>query len=81
MDKRRPDKPEMGNRLENVYKLAISLSENIKEVNLLLLKLRHQKRHIEHMDALAMKMDGLEKKQEECIRVIKEDLQLLDQVL
>lgn len=80
MDKRRGDKSEKTNRLENVYNMANSLSTNIKEVERLLLILRNQKMRIQKWDELVMKVEDLEKKQNACIQVLKDDQQILKDV-
>lgn len=80
MDKRRGDKSEKTNRLENVYNMANSLSTNIKEVDRLLLILRNQKMRIQKWDELVMKVEDLEKKQNACIQVLKDDQQILKDV-
>lgn len=80
MDKRRGDKFEKTNRLENVYNMANSLSTNIKEVDRLLLILRNQKMRIQKWDELVMKVEDLEKKQNACIQVLKDDQQILKDV-
>ena len=68
------------NRLNRVYKLALSLSKNIKEVEKLLLKLFHQKSRLEKWDALLIRMNEMEKKQDLCLQTIHEDQQILTQV-
>lgn len=80
MDKRRGDKSEKTNRLENVYNLANSLSTNVKEVDRLLLTLRNQKMRIQKWDELVMKVEDLEKKQNACIQILKDDQQILNDV-
>lgn len=80
MDKRRGDKSEKTNRLENVYNLANSLSTNVKEVDRLLLTLRNQKMRIQKWDELVMKVEDLEKKQNSCIQILKDDQQILNDV-
>ena len=68
------------NSLNRVYKLTLSLSENIKEVEKLLLKLFHQKSRFEKWDALLIRMNEMEKKQDLCLQTIHEDQQILTQV-
>lgn len=80
MDKRRGDKSEKTNRLENVYNMANSLSTNVKEVDRLLLTLRNQKMRIQKWDELVMKVEDLEKKQNACIQILKDDQQILNDV-
>ena len=68
------------NSLNRVYKLTLSLSENIKEVEKLLLKLFHQKSRLEKWDDLLIRMNEMEKKQDLCLQTIHEDQQILTQV-
>lgn len=60
--------------------MANSLSTNIKEVDRLLLILRNQKMRIQKWDELVMKVEDLEKKQNACIQVLKDDQQILKDV-
>ena len=68
------------NSLNRVYKLTLSLSENIKEVDKLLLKLFHEQSRLEKWDALLIRINEMEKKQDLCLQTIHEDQQILTQV-
>lgn len=74
------DKPIILKRMETIFQAANALSQHITEVDTLLLRLHHEKKRIEQWDALVLKVDALEKKQELCIQTLREDQQILSQV-
>ena len=80
MNKRRGSQSVNSLYLESIYSLANMIVTNMKEVNVRLLKIRSQKRKIEKWDNLMLKLESLETKQNECLQILQEDLQLINQV-
>ena len=80
MNKRRGSQSVNSLYLESIYSLANMIVTNMKEVNVRLLKIRSQKRKIEKWDNLMFKLESLETKQNECLQILQEDLQLINQV-
>ena len=80
MNKKPWEKLDTLNRLDSIYNLAMNLSQHVKDVNFLLLQLKSQRTQIERWDSLLLTVEELEKKQNLCIRTLREDLQILDGV-
>ena len=80
LDKRPRENKDILNRLDSIYNIAINLSQHVKDVNFLLLQLRAQKAQIERWDSLIVTVGELEKKQELCIKTLREDMQIMDMV-